>query len=435
MNSFGTVKQQFPLIDPRCVREHRGRFRRDMFNELDRANSYYSMSGRWPDIGWILLDRSSYNKLDPYSNTLQLTISDFVNTPLTITHLSIVQATCVTFGLPSDPNAIYLIQLTNNQGILYNPWFQYPVNAQYNVRAPAYGDALSVPLLDGSYYSGSLTGANNTDAWTWDGMVGDLWNRAAPLLGAYPGLPVAPIQAPDSWVFVGVPLWEAINKVMDYLGLEISGSYPNFTVVVLGAADATYTALAAKYGSRTSPNYCLEDSMAYLDQGSGRVPSQVVVYFHRRNQVYGTEETVRYDTLQWQTTPIYQVTVPAPAQFSSAIGTGYLWADFTVRYDMDGNPLATDVVQAQATARELTQNFFNTIYRGTQGYLRHTFGGVLPFTTGSLVDGVRWFNTGMLGTVSDRWCGWRTEVVRGYVWDEITFPLTMRSLGLTGIHS
>lgn len=424
-NTFGpSSSQQFPLVDVRCVREHRERFRRDAFPELDRANSYYSMAGRWPDVGWVLLDRAAYNQLNPYSNTMQLVMWDGVNAPIVLPNLSIVQARCVTRGVASDPNAIYLIQLTNNEGILYNPWFQFPVNVQYNVVAPAYPGNTATPTGP-TYISGSLTGANGTDAWTWNGMVQDLWNKASALLGPYPGLPIVPNGAPEGFSFVGVPHWEALSRVMDYLGLAISGSFPNFTIVVPGAADAAYQALVTKYANN------VEDSMEYLDVGSGRAPSSVVVFFNRRNQVYGTEETVRYSAGQWQNNPAYSVTVAAPATFSRAAGTGYIWSDFRVRVDQEGNVLAADVTQANAIAAERASQFFNTIYRGTQGFARSVYTGALNFTTGSLVDGVRWFNTGKLG-YDDPWSGWRTEVIRGYTWEEITFPLTVK--GLTGVY-
>lgn len=419
INYFGpSASFNFPLVDPRCIREHRGRFRRDLFPELELANSYYSMAGRWPDVGWLLLDRDSYNKIagtsnaGAYSSTLQLTIGDFVNAPLTISNLSIVQARCVTRGLPSDANAIYLVQVTNNEGVLYNPWFQFPVNAQYNVESPAY---------DGSFY------LDTTDAgtdWTWDSMVGDLWGKASSLLGTYPGLPITPTGTPEGFIFVGIPLWEAISEIMEYLGLAVSGNFPAFSIVVPGAADAAYSALVAKYSKY------LEDSMDYLDQGSGRVPSSVIVYFHTRYKVYGKEETVRKDAQQWQTLQPHSITVSSPSSFLNATGTGYLWSDFMVRLDHNGDPLAADLVEAQSIAAERATQFFNTIYRGTQGFSRQVYSGVLPFTTGSLVDGVRWFNTGLLGKSDDPWCGWRTEVIRGYLWEEVTFPLTLR--GLTG---
>jgi hypothetical protein len=401
VNTFGG----YPLIDPSGVRANRDRFQRDLIPELDRANAYYSMAGRWPDVGWLLISRASYNQLNPYSNNLQLVLADFINPPLVVSNVSIVQARCVTRGVNKDPNAVYLLQVTNNEGVIYNPWFQYPVNAQYNVRAPAY---------DGGYYSGSL---NSGVPWTWDGMVGNLWAKASGLLGTYPHLPTAPTGTPENFIFVGVPLWEAINRIMDYLGLDISGNYPNFTIVAPGTADPSYSLMTLKYAGN------LQDSMEYLDMGSGRVPSQVVVYFHARYQYYGTEETVRNDAWQWQNQPTYQATVPAPSQFSNAVGTGYIWVDFTVRLDVDGNPLPADVVAAATIAAERVGQFFNTIYRGTQGFLRHVYAGLLPFTTGSMVDGVRWFQTG-------DGKGWRTEVIRGYIWPEATFPLTVK--GLTG---
>jgi hypothetical protein len=255
-------------------------------------------------------------------------------------------------------------------------------------------------------------------------MIGDLWAKAPNQLGTYPHLPITPAGTPENFIFVGVPLWEAINRVMDYLGLAISGDYPNLTIVVLGAADKVFTDLQTKYAGN------LEDDMEYSDSGSGRIPKQVVVYFRRRNRFYGTEETVRMDTLQWQANPLYSITVPAPAQFANAAGTAFVQVDFTVRYDMDGNPLAADVTTATAIAAERASQFFNTIYRGTRGSMRQVYAGVIPFSTGSLVDGVRWFNTGMLGTNSDKYGGWRTEIIRGYMWSESTFPLTLR--GLTG---
>lgn len=408
-NSFGpSSTQQYALVDPRCIVEHRHRFKRDIFPELLLANSYYSCSRGWPDVGWILLDRNSYNQLSPYSNTHQLTICDFDNSPLAITNLSIVQARCVTRGRELDPDAIYLLQLTNNRGVIYNQWFQFPVYAQYNVRAPGY---------DGSYYSSSLTGANNTDAWTWTGMIQNLWEKTS-LLGTYPGLPYTPDGAPEGFIFAGIPLWEALTGILDLLGMAITGNYPSFTIVKLGADDSAHATRLVTYSS------FLKESMEYLDAGSGRVPKEIVVYFRRRNKVYGTEETVRYDSPQWQNTTAYSVTVSAPselADFASAVGTGYLWSEFTVRYDQDGVPLSEDVTKAQAIATQRVAQYYNRIYRGTIGFMRDVYAGVIPFTTGSLVDGVRWYNT--LGCD-----GWHTEIIRGYTWDETKFDIALKDV-------
>lgn len=413
-NTFGDTSQSFSLVDPRCVREQRDRFRRDAVPELCLANSYYSLSGRWPDCGWVLLDRASYNKLNHYSTNLQLKIQDYVNPTITVSNLSIIQARCVTRGLASDVNAIYLIQLTNNEGVLYNQWFQYPTLSQYNVRAPAY---------DTKFCDWSMNGGTT---WTWDTMLGHLWGQAPLQLGTYPHLPVTPAGTPENWIFMGVPLWEAITRVLNHLGLTVTGSYPSFGIAVNGAADTAFAALLAKYGTATSPNYCLEDDMEYIDGGSGRVPGAVVVCFHRRNAVYGTEECVRYDSLNWQGTTTYTITVAAPSTFSQAAGNAYLWSSFTIRYDQNGNALGADVSIANTIAQDLTTKFYNRIFDGTAGNMRQVYAGLIPFTTGSLVDGVRWYNTGYsygAEEADSRYCGWRTEIVRGYVWPEATFPV------------
>ncbi len=401
-NTFGHPGQGFSLIDPRAVRVSRMQLRRDCLRELDLANSYYSTVGLWPDVGWLLIPRRDLNEIDFYATDLQLVITDFVNAPLILNGLTIVQARCVTRGIASDPNAIYLVQVTNSEGIVYNPWFQFPTTSQYNVRAPAY---------DQGYYSGSLSGG--VTPWTWDTMLEDLWDQASTILGVYPGLPITPAGTPENFSFVGMPLWEAINRVLDHLGMTVTGSNGGFTITVCGATDPAYNSLTRLYLKY------LEDSMEYLGEGSGRVPSQVVVYFHRRGQVYGIEETERQDSLQWQTDAFYSVTVAAPAVYTTAAGTAYVWSDFAVRYDMDGVPLPADTATAATIAAERATQFFKEIRAGV--YKRDTYVGLLPFTTGSQVDGVRWFNTGVDARHDDRWSGWRTEVVQGYEWPEVRF--------------
>jgi hypothetical protein len=84
--------------------------------------------------------------------------------PLTFKGLSIVQAQCVTTGLPDAPEAIYLVELTDQRGVISNRFFEFPTNSYYNVLSPAY---------PANYYSASLNGGS---AWTWNGMIGNmLW--------------------------------------------------------------------------------------------------------------------------------------------------------------------------------------------------------------------------------------------------------------------
>lgn len=400
-----TTTISLPLYDPRHVREARARYRPDAPPELDLANSFACPSGRWPARGFVLLRRGDYAQIpNLYRTDFQLQFGNFLDpsvapalaavvpASVTLKNLAIVQARCVTRGAAADSNAIYLVELTDRRGVLTNPWGQWPTSltSQYNVVAPAY---------PGQYYQCTL---NSGVAWTWDALVKDLWTQM-PLLGSYPGLPSAPLGTPENYSFPGEGCWDAMNHVLDLLAVVVSADLTMaapYGLKALGAADSAFAAQTAKYAG------LLEDDSEYIDSGSGRVPGQVTVLFHRANQYFGTEETVRRDGQQWQCTFAYPVTLSGPAPYSTSQGTAYLWDDFAVRYDVDGNPLGVDVITAGAIAAERVKQFYGRITRGTQGYLRRVYAGALPFAAGNQLDGVLWRQT-------DGRAAWRTEIARG----------------------
>jgi hypothetical protein len=408
VNSFGTAFLQFPIYDSSLERRNRARFRREALPLLERANSFYIPTGRWPSRGWILMRRTDYNLINTYSTSLQLQIGDprSRDNVGVLQNLSIVQAQCVTRGVAADPDAIYLVELCDDQSILDNKWFQCPITSAYNVRVPAYPQ---------TFYPWSL---NAGSPWTWSTMLQDMWTQMSAIggggqiLGAWPGLPSAPTGTPEGFWFPGVPIWVAFNDVIEYLGMTVAPDLTKanpYTIVSAGAADAAFAALQAKYGGVGSPTYFLEDDLEWIDTGAGRVPATVKVLFRRRNQVYGTEETVRVDSpYQWESAAYYTVSINAPAQFASAVGVHFLWSDFTVEYDMDGNPLAADVATASAIAAERVTQYFARIYRQTAGFMTQTYAGALPFVCGSQVDGVCYYQDYRQGDG-----GWRTKIVRG----------------------
>lgn len=393
MNTFGAETNQLPLYDVRSVIANRQRFRREAITPLERANSIYIPSGRYATRGWILLSRYDYDQIDKYSTALQLNVGDtrLADNVGALKNLSIVQAQCVTRGLASDTNAIYLVEITDARGILCNQWFQFPTVSKYNIRSPAYPQ---------EFYADSL---NAGVAWTWAGMLQNLWEQM-PLLGDWPGLPVTPTGTPEGFWFSGVNAWHAFNDVLEHLGLMVACNLTQaspFTIVEQNADDEAFTALQTKYLTN------LEDDLEWIDYGSGRVPAVVKVLFRRRNSIYGSEETVRRDTLQWSTDAIYTVSVNAPAAYTSAVGTHHLWSDFTIRYDDDGDPLAADVTTANTIAQERVTQYYAHI--NPAAYLSQTYAGTLPFVTGSKVDGVCYYQDFR----SNNWQGWRTGVVYG----------------------
>lgn len=377
MNTFGSTTTQFQL----CDAVDRQRFHRDAVTE--KINSFYCPLGRWPFRGWIILPRYEYTQLNSYSTTLQLSIDNLV-----LKNLSIVQAQCVTRGLASDPNALYLIELTDGRGILSNKWFQFPVNAQYNIRSPAYRE---------TYYTSSM---NSGVPWTWSTMIGDLWSSMTTFLGTYPGLPLTPTGTPENWYFVGTSAWDAMCDILDRLGMAVAcdlTSATPYSIVYTGADDAVFTALQSLYATN------LLDDREWLDRGSGRTPKTIVVYFKYRTIQYGLEETVRGDSLQWESSPMYPVTVTAPVLFTNATGTHFLHDDFTIRRDIDGVASAADIATTTSIAAERCTQYFAKIYSATSGYMSQTYSSILPFVTGSQVDGVCWYRDE----------GWRTQILRG----------------------
>ncbi len=401
--TFGPEGSSFPIYSPEEVRQARARFNRDRIPQLSLANSLYVASGKWPAQGWLLMPYSSYRQITTYTTKHQLKIDDFLNPSITFKNLSIVQARCVTTGVTNSEDALFLVQVTDARGTFYNPWFQQGTASQYNVVATAY---------PGQYYASSMNGGV---PWTWGTMTGDLWGQM-PLLGTYPGLPVTQVGTPENWLFPGTSVWEALCDVLDYQGLTVAVDLTSdapFTIVQCGGADATATAFLAANVA--------EDDYAWIDTGSGRVPGNVVVYFHRRNAQYGTEETIRPDSLQWLSTPLYSVPVTATqagfSSFSGGVGTHHLWADFSVRYDMNNTPLAADVVTAQAIAIDQASGYYDVARRGTGGYMKKVFTGCRRLGTSGQIDGLCWHQT----MTDPQRAGWRTTMIRGFAWDEVQF--------------
>ncbi len=388
----GVFSTACPLYDSRLVREDRRRFNRDLPPELFRANCLYVPGGKWPARGWILLRRGDYDNLTSKYSRFALQIDDFKNGPVTFQNLVIVQARCMTRGTEANRDAIYLVEITDQRGVLWNRWFSFPTTSQYNVRSPAYPEQYYLPSLDAGV------------VWTWQTMIRDLWNQMGTFLGAFPGMPLTPVGGPENFLFPGESCWLALNRVLDLLGCSVSADLTQtapYTIDQEGAADPVFAAATARYEGLK------EDDYEWIDTGSGRVPGTVIVYFHRRNQYYGTEETVRRDTLQWSSTPLYPVPLAAPATFLGATGTAFLWDDFTVRYDVDNTPLAADVVTANLIAAERVTQLFRQIFDGTAGNMKRVYAGALPFAAGSLVDGVCWKEDYREGRLA-----WRTEVIR-----------------------
>lgn len=354
------------LQEPQKAHAGRRRFARPDVPQLANANSLSVPTHRYPARGWVLLRKEDLDSLDAYAP--QTLVFDDFSTSLTFTGLYIVTTRCVTTGVIGSTSDLHLVELTDARGIYRNPQFRKTLNAQFNVRSPAYPD---------QYYTGSI---NGTAPWTWSQMVQTIW-ETMPLLGTYPTLPTFPGQLPEGWIFAGVSAFDALCDVLDLIGCVVTWNPVGnvYSVAQVGAADSSFATL--------STQYTLAEDLQDSALGSGSVPASVTVNFHRRNQFYGTEEQVRRDSSQWSTTPEYQKSIATT--YMDAEGNAILWADFTVQYDVSGSTVAASASAADAYAAELAAYLVARITRG-QGRMHRWYLNLAPFTVGSLVDGVCW---------------------------------------------
>lgn len=396
----------YPLYGADMVLENRRHFRRAFLPQVVRANCLYVPAGRWPAQGWLLMRRADFLNLNTAA-AQSLVVNDGVHGNVTFNGLYVVQARSVTEGVPDDKDAVLLVQVTDSRGLYFNPWYQLGTTSQYNVIAPAYPN---------EYYELTMDGAA---AFKWTRMVRDLWLQM-PLLGSYPGLPVSPNSTPENWSFPGLPVWLALNEVLDQLGCVVSANLSaasQYGIIAAGSADATFTAFE-------NANVA-EDEYPFIDSGAGRAPGTLVVYFHRRNRYYGTEETVARTTGQWQTSELYSVSVTATAagfpSFNSNPGVGFLWSDYTVEFDENNSPIASSLAGAVTIAVDQAASYYALIQRGTSGMMDRTYTGAQALGTSGQIDGVRWYQHGNMG--------WRMQVIRGFLWDEVQF--NTRALGIS----
>jgi hypothetical protein len=398
-----------PFFDPRFARANRGQYIREVIPELRLANSLMLPGGRYPARGFFLLRRGDLDNLnDKFREDFQLAFDDFLGGAMLLGPFALVQARCVSRGLASDPDALYLVEVTDGRGLVWNRFYQFPLNQQYNVLAPAY---------PGQCYADSLVLGV---LWNYNSMLGNIWDKMeTPLGAAWPGLPVSITDVPTNQIYPGVPAWPVLCEHIERFGLTVgvnpivsaaNPTPPTYTLPILGADDPLYNALVAGYQSN------LEDDLEWIDSGSGRAPGTLVIYFHRANEYYGTEETVRLDSLQWTTNAYYGIAATAPPPYSGSVGVDFLWDDFVVRFDNDGKPVAVDVAQANLIALGRLNEYFRRIIRGTSGSKKQTYAGLVPFLPGSQLDGVRWYMDHIAGRLS-----WRTEIVScvGPPWPEV----------------
>lgn len=235
-------------------------------------------------------------------------------------------------------------------------------------------------------------------------------------LGGYPttGLPVSPDGLPEDWRWPGTSAWQAINQVIYRCGCVVSPDLrkvagKQFAIAQIGATDQATETLIAQLDA--SGNKVFDEE--WIEGTAAKVPYGVRVFFHRKQDDAGTEETTPLGTAattpdygtQFITNAAYSVDVVGPDTLTTRSGIYHpIWDDLPALYDaagvlQNGPGLAT-------RAAELSADFYRMLRSVGGSRLRKWYGKIVGFVPGGELKGVAWRQW----TKADG--GWITEVVR-----------------------
>lgn len=239
-----------------------------------RANSFSCPLGQEPGYGYVLMTRGDLDELDVNAeHTLIFEYDERVD----LRRLSIAQVLCVSPGSPADPDAAYLLTLTDRRAHLQNS----AIDRAFNIRTNP----------SGSYDSGT-TDPDTSSAWTWGGMARKIWveGLTEERAGDWPGLPGAVEGTPENFKFYGYNAWDALGVVLQRVGcaVKLDPTTDAFSIVPIGGEEAVQAAKHDKlYPERIWDSY----PSAF---GKVRLPAQVRVHFWYHVRAVNEGENTAY---------------------------------------------------------------------------------------------------------------------------------------------
>lgn len=196
---------KLPCIDPLGLRDEFLRAEPPLpIDWWGKANTFRNPLGPEPGRGWLLLRKEQVDELNtsPARFTLQFDSGDPEQESLKLKDIVFVRGTCLSPGWRGDKLAPYLVEVADVR-ILFR-WVT--IDKAYNLR-----DASN------QYVESTM---NGTAAWTWAGMIEDIWTRCV-LDEDFPGLPFTPEGTPDGFAYWAMPAWDALNHALTRIGCAI----------------------------------------------------------------------------------------------------------------------------------------------------------------------------------------------------------------------
>lgn len=239
-------------------------------SEPGQCNSYICPIGDGYGIAKVLMFRSDYEKLPAGRHNLSLTIFDNADNRLTIPFLHVIELRTAHQTSLSRQGSIVELTLVDWRWSYRN----VSANASYNFRN---GNGVIDPIT-----------TNAGTPWTWQGVLGDLWakiNAAYGGSGSAPLFPSSPAGTPEGFVFQGVDVWTALNRVVQAAGFVLVYNAPN-GVVSIRDPDTEATPIPdIRNASRTYDDGAWTDEREW--ELAVRMPTTLSVFFPVPNLPYG----------------------------------------------------------------------------------------------------------------------------------------------------
>lgn len=358
--------------------------------DLSFANSLINTIGAKPSTGQFLLTYSQIAAIDLNGRHTANWTDDAGRTATAHNLIVTREPIKVHYSRKtSDKDSCFLVEVSDARWLCKNPTFSIAINKQYNVKAPGY---------QGQYYQSST---NSGTAWTWAGMVENIWNLMSSQLGTYPGLPITPNGTPEGYVFPGCSAWDALTEVLNRIGCAVrwnpSVSTSQYSIVQVGATDTSQDTILANAERR------LIHDAEFQPVVLGKIPYGVRVFFHRQELDYGTERTTPRDTNQWQSNAVYSVDVVGPDSATAESGVYHpIWDDLPAIYNASGS--LTNSSALNTRAQERSDDFYRMLRSVGGQRLYQAYSGVVLANPGSTIKETRWRLDGQAAII--------TEVIR-----------------------
>lgn len=375
-------------------------------SEWSRVNSFMNPLGPSPARGLFLLLRKDLDSLDLNSGSFTIKFKDDTGAEVTANNLLISkEPQCLSPGKDADENSLYLVEFSDARHTLQPGFFAFPINEQYNVRAAGYG----TDRYDETENAGS--------AWTWSTMTEDVWNKMTAILGAFTSLPVTPDGSPEDWKFPGVSAWTALNQILHRIGCAVKWDHTltsaQYSIVQLGATDSGATTAQSSAAAKL-----IYDRM-YMPVNRGKLPGKLVVYFGRRQEDYGTEQTTPKDNTQFTTSAVVSKEITLTTTGTDANTKHHVWDDLPAEFDVsDGftpSSTAGNDAALQTRAQERADDFERMVITGG-GRLHKVYTGIISgLATGSTIKGVA-YRQDLVGYGTGRVGGLVTEIINHPYW-------------------